>query len=517
MSGGGPAPGERVRAALRDASSSARGAPRGPFAPGPWRAPRAAAPRAPSGALGLLASIAIASTVFNDMPPLLPAGELSNDPFILLFPLLCAALLPGLRAFGLSRALLLLAGAFLGAALLSVWANHDGIAAASFQGRAGYGRVFSQGLVVGFGLAVALVAHHLAARGHLGDIGRGARWGLAIMLAVGALELASWFGTPLLTQIHDAISVVVHWDDDGLYPRRLRSTAFEVSWAAVILTFVFPFAFASAKGRTRAAFALGTVALVALSGSRTAMLVFAVQFAILGLAMLRGRLDRALRIGALAALAALALLQVPSVGREIGTVASNLVEYGTAAGPNETVGPDGNVSNVTRLAHIRMGLEMFAENPVLGVGFGQYGFHYPDHVRAEDLRSWEVRAHLGLSGYEIGWPPIYSNHVRVMAEMGGVGLAAWVLLLSVPLVMSACRARDDTEEGRHHVAVVMTLVGWIALGASIDTFRFFGGFVAIGVALALARRPAAVSPTAGPARGWTPEVRPAPATARRTP
>ena len=43
--------------------------------------------------------------------------------------------------------------------------------------------------------------------------------------------------------------------------------------------------------------------------------------------------------------------------------------------------------------------------------------------------------------------------------------------------------------GRVHLAVVMVLVGWLLLGLSIDSFRFFGGWIALGVGLALPRPP----------------------------
>ena len=441
----------------------------------------------PGRALGLLVTVTVASTVFNDMPPLVPAGEMSKDPFILLFPVLGLVLLLRPGEIRLSATLLALAAAFAVAIVASVAHNWDEIASARFQGRGGIGRVFSQSLIVAFGLGVALAFYHLTARGCLPAVIRGAKLGLAIMLSVGLLEFGSWFSIPVVTQIYDALSLVIHYDNHGFYPHRLRTTAFEVSWAAVMLTFIFPFALAGATGAARATLLAGATGLVALSESRTAMLVFALQIAIYVLGSCRGRADRLVAVSAAACLVLFGGMQVPSAGREVATVVSNLVEYGNPRGPYEASVGDENISNITRLAHIRMGLEMFEERPAFGVGFGQYGFHYAEHVTAEDMRSWEIRAHLSADPGEHGWPPIYSNHVRVLAETGAFGFAAWVALLAVPLIGSARRARGDSAEGRQHLAVVMTLVGWIALGASIDSFRFFGGFVAIGVALALAR------------------------------
>lgn len=58
----------------------------------------------------------------------------------------------------------------------------------------------------------------------------------------------------------------------------------------------------------------------------------------------------------------------------------------------------------------------------------------------------------------------------------------------------------DTGEGRLKLAVVMTLVGWMMLGVSIDSYRFFGGWIALGVGYGLMASRVAQVPLAGFAR-----------------
>ena len=452
--------------------------------PGP-AAPRGAAGR--DRGTGALVALAVFSTAFNDLWPLLPAGELSSDAFIYVFPILLLYLLrrPGEVAAPTSLTLLALALAI--ALIAGVALNHGEISAAWFKGRSGFSRVVTQGMAAGFGVAVALAFFNVTIRGALPAVARGARLAVLVMGAVGVLEFASWASIPLLTQAHEALALVVHAGSGLDYPERLRATAFEVSWAAVMLTFLFPFAIADLSPRD---WRFGAVValvlfLVVLAQSRTALLVIGGQGLLLGGLFLRRRIDLAVHGAALGCFLGLALLLAPGIGDRIGETLVNVVRHGSLDGP-EQPWSDENVSNVTRLAAIRSGVSMFRDQPLFGVGLGQYGFNYPAHLDAEDFRSWEVR--LYVADAEDLWPPAYSIHVRLLAETGVVGYAIWLALILPLLARSLMRADVDAPGGRVHVAVAMTLSGWLLLGASIDSFRFFGGWIAVGVALGLAGR-----------------------------
>jgi O-antigen ligase len=146
---------------------------------------------------------------------------------------------------------------------------------------------------------------------------------------------------------------------------------------------------------------------------------------------------------------------------------------------------DENVSNITRLASINAALSMFQERPLLGVGFGQFGFNYPRHLEADDFRSYEVRDYVE-STYALSWPPAYSIHARLLAETGIMGYAVWIGFILVFLFRSLRHAARANTGGSLHLGIAMTLCGWLLLGTSIDSFRFFGGWIAMGVALGLA-------------------------------
>lgn len=444
--------------------------------------------------------IAIVSSAFNDLLPVLPIGELARDAFVYTLPLLVLYFIrePGKIAVPVPLGLAVLG--FAAVLAVGVAVNYDQIWAANFKGRSGISRVATQGIAVFLGFFVALVFYNYAVRGHAAIISRGARIAMIIMAVVGVIEFGSWYGLPLLTPLHEALAAVIHAGSrEMVYPQRLRMTAFEVSWAAVMLTFLFPFAIATLpiRGWQLPAYLALTFVTAFLAQSRTALLVIGCQALLMAWVFARRRLDLVSHAVALGCLAVILLLVSPGTKQVVGEKLSNMITYGSFDGPAAS-DPDENVSNVTRLAAIRAGLSMFHEHPVVGVGLGQYGFHYSTHIQAGDLRSWEVRDY--VTDAEEVWPPTYSIHARLLAEMGIAGYGIWLALLLPPLLRSLMNAGAETALGRMHLAVAMTLSGWLLLGASIDSFRFFGGWIALGVGLALPpvpRHPGAARAFAG--------------------
>ncbi|MFV0294112.1 MAG: O-antigen ligase family protein [Paracoccus sp. (in: a-proteobacteria)] len=436
-----------------------------------------------------LVILLVVATAFNDLQPFLPLGELSRDAFVYLFPIgfLYLILRPGQITFPVGFTLLFMA--FLVTIITSVVMNYNEISVAYFKQRTGMSRVITQGMAVALGPLVTLLFYNFVKRGHIRGISRGAEIALWVMGAFGVLEIASWYNTPILTQIFEILSLVLHAETNSFYPVRLRLTAFEASWTAVMMTFVFPFAMTRASPRKLLVYAAFVMFAMVLAQSRTAMLAVGFQFLMLILAFMRRQKDYFVYVTATFCFTILTLFMTPGVQQNLITKVSNLIEFGNPDGMIDPNGGFENVSNVTRLAAIEAGRSMFEERPVFGVGFGQYGFNYPSHVRMDDMRSWEVRSYVTEADIELAWPPAYSLHIRLLAELGMFGYFLWLALILPPLLRSLRMADGMTYLGRMHLAVAMTLTGWMLLGASIDSFRFFGGWIALGVGLALSRPP----------------------------
>lgn len=437
---------------------------------------------------GFLVALCVVMTAFNDIPAMLPAGELSSDAFVYVFPLLTLCLLWHPGRVEVPTFFTIFAIALVGTILAGIWANIDTIATADFKGRSGKGRVITQSMSVGFGLMVMLVFYNAIIRGYVGALTKGAFIAVLVMAGFGVLEMSYWYGIPGLAQVHEALSGFFHATSGLFYTQRLRATAFEVSWTAVMLTFLFPFAIAGTKRTRGTVLILGiVVVMTVLASSRTAMLVVGLQMMMLAFVMLRRRLDLIVHIVTAGCIALMVLFIIPGVGEKLGSDIANLIEYGSADGNIDGGGTDReNTSNITRLASIRVGMKLFHEHPILGIGLGQYGFYYPSYIDAADLRSYEVSQFLIIDPEDL-WPPTYSMHVRLLAETGIVGYAIWLGTILILLLRALRRASASTRIGRIYLASAMTLLGWLLLGVSIDSFRFFGGWIAIAVVLALPR------------------------------
>ncbi|MFD1795201.1 O-antigen ligase family protein [Paracoccus aurantiacus] len=437
----------------------------------------------------LMVILLIVSTVFNDLRPLLPLGELAKDGFSYLFPVAFLLFLrrPGQIALPTGFTIIFLA--FIATIVISVAINYGEVSTAHFKGRSGMSRVITQGMSVALGAMVVMVFYNLSRYDQLRDISRGAEIALLTMAAVGVLEVTSWYGIPGLSQFYGGLSLLVHAEVNDFYPIRMRMTAFEASWAAVMMSFIFPFAMTRATGKKLFIYAGIVVVSMFLAQSRTAMLVIGLQFMILMLAFMRRRKDLLLHCVTACFVLALAVFATPGVRENVVLKVSNMIEYGSSEGLIDPSGGDENMSNVTRLAAVRAGMAMFHDRPVFGIGFGQYGFNYPNYIKMDDMRSWEVRSYVTEADIELGWPPVYSLHVRLLAEVGLLGYLFWMLAIVPTLLRSLFMADGATYLGRMHLAVAMTLIGWMLLGVSIDSFRFFGGWIALGVGLALPRPP----------------------------
>lgn len=85
-----------------------------------------------------------------------------------------------------------------------------------------------------------------------------------------------------------------------------------------------------------------------------------------------------------------------------------------------------SMSNISRYASNLAAFGMFADNPLTGTGFGQFGFHALKYMPNWGWHSWEIRA--WYSDPMVVWPPVFSMFARFAAELGLPGVVGWVFL-----------------------------------------------------------------------------------------
>jgi O-antigen ligase len=228
-----------------------------------------------------------------------------------------------------------------------------------------------------------------------------------------------------------------------------------VNGTAMLMVTFFPLAYLTVVGEDRPAWKLvGTaflvvaVATVGVTFSRMSMLVLPLVLGVCAWQSIRLRRGRRwLVVLGLGAVVLFALL-VPRErflerARSIGPYVES-----TFGGADQTDEPLSG-----RGFHHLVGLYMFADHPVLGVGYNNYGYQF--------LWKYQLEVSGGHKLWESQRSP-HSSHIGMLAEIGLLGTALWALLLLAPLVL-LWRARHRLR-GRE--------VNYVALSAFFVAFAY---------------------------------------------
>ena len=471
----------------------------------------ATSPFAGSRAVIWLFAIGLVTIPFDSVRGLNALGELG---FELSFPFFAAAIAAALWTdvrHGDSRILsslsLRVAAAALAVILLSFAANFSDITSIVFRERTGLNKFATTLLVIFYGFALAWLAEQLEPKRVAPFAARFIGWSAAITSAYLLIEFAGKHGW--LGGAFDAIDGIIHtrqadiinaWNgqvnEKVLYgwDPRLRSVSFEPPAFGNYTGFAWPWVwFAAVKAaperqlRAWGLFALFTAAIL-LAASRTGLLMLATNIAVMALlgalyARPAGKSEAAAAARLLAPIAIGAMLLIAALW--------------SAGRYQEIVGglmQGDSVSNISRFGFQVAGFNMFMAHPLLGVGLGQFGFHVVENLPDWIYRSPEVAPMITYP--TAPWPNLYSIYARLLAELGIVGLVAWVVLWLGLAARLAARARSTQSSTRVtlHYPIIMNCIGVLVSGIATDTFRTPMIWIALGLGCGvLARSRATVS------------------------
>jgi len=134
---------------------------------------------------------------------------------------------------------------------------------------------------------------------------------------------------------------------------------------------------------------------------------------------------------------------------------------------------DDNISNISRLASQTSAFNMFMANPLIGVGFGQFGFHTSQYLPYWGYYSWELQPWLIFP--EAPWPAVYSIYARLAAETGLIGTIAWVglwvvLAKRITVASRACQRLTGILPPASY-PLIMSCFCNLSTGVASDSFR----------------------------------------------
>ena len=146
-----------------------------------------------------------------------------------------------------------------------------------------------------------------------------------------------------------------------------------------------------------------------------------------------------------------------------------------------------NVSNKTRFGMQAASIEVFKENPVFGVGFGQQTYHARHHYpRWATVNNWEFEE-LYKNKLESSFPPGYNIFTRLLAETGIIGIISWITLLvySIYILLKYYKNTNDEYTKFLCISIFISLIGLYINWLQTDTFRMYGVWIYFAILMKL--------------------------------
>jgi hypothetical protein len=462
--------------------------------------------------VAVLFALGVVAVPFDAIPGLGAIGELSNEASFYFFAAAMGVQVLKATGAGLVRAvrpplgLRFLGGAaaiILSAVLLAAMWNAAEIAVATFHGRSGAPKMVTAAGVLVYGLVLAGMTCAVAP----------GRWYACLILPIclsavlcigyGLVEGAHRAGVTL--PVYTALDAAVHAGSDQevqpwnnavnlklveAWDKRLRTVSFEPPAFGNFAGLAWPWllcAVMMTRGTRRLVHSVLLAAftiLILASQARTGWLLLAANVACFGALRLLFLPISGL-VNTMAARFAAALL-LTGIAGGVGAYGASLDQL-----ISDVVAGD-SVSDLSRLAYQVTALNIFASQPMLGSGLGQFAFRASLHMPPWGFLSPEIGA--SLVHPEAPWPNTYSLYARIAAELGLVGLTGWLAIWGT-LILSVRRAALTFATVGGTVPaiaypIIMSAVGILVTGITTDTFRTPMMWLALGAGACFTARAA---------------------------
>lgn len=369
---------------------------------------------------------------------------------------------------------------FLAVTVLSGIVNIDSLAYVVFQGVAGPQRYLLQIGALGFYFVSALYMYQVFLRANRDSLQFFSHYLLIsciFSLVYSSLEVIVLFGGEGAFQLLSAVDSIFRNTEQDAFYGRIRSLTSEASYFGMYSAIVFPWLlslFIEYKGwkRVFAAFFLGYFLLInILTFSRTSYAVLCIE-GILYMFFFRAYILHYWKQFLVASVFFLATgMYVFATFMNELSLLDIWAIFDSLLGGGDGIREG---SNMARYGSAAAAFGIFFHYPILGVGFGSYGFYAADYYPLWAQGSVEI---LNWSQNVIGgvWPPVHNLYARLLAETGVIGFLSWIsfcmLLLREECVL--LKRQVDSVKITYWRNLVITTVGVLACGFNVDGFRLF--------------------------------------------
>ena len=264
---------------------------------------------------------------------------------------------------------------------------------------------------------------------------------------------------------------------ESIYGWRLRSLAFEASLFGTYISAVFPWILLAAlrRGKTYILLLFVCIGMVILSFSRTPYGVCIAQF-VLVLLLLKGNFIKTYGKALIGGFFLIVII-VYGVEEFLGGMftTDDMINTITALWTFDSAVKE--TSNLTRFGSQAAAWNVFLENPLWGIGWGQGALCLVDYYPYWAWDSIEIREYFRYN------PSIFGIYPRILAELGLVGITTWICLWGFAVANIYCRFKRLGNE--HDVALMVSIIGVLLSGFNMDIFHFWAYWIFLGMAWAL--------------------------------
>jgi O-antigen ligase len=142
------------------------------------------------------------------------------------------------------------------------------------------------------------------------------------------------------------------------------------------------------------------------------------------------------------------------------------------------------LSNIARFGSQQTAFNIGLDHPILGVGLGQYGFYMPYYLPDYAYDSSEILIFASFLE-DTPWAPAHGLYVRLIAEIGFIGLglflAIWISFLWSCWQTYRTLNKQGNRLGSLGIPLILSVLGVLMVGFTADTFRFFGYWFTLAI------------------------------------
>lgn len=412
------------------------------------------------------------------------AGEIGRRlglyPFVIIIPILIYMIFKN-KSFLLNKKnpILKFILIFYSWTFISILININNILENSFKGRTGIEKLILQILVITFMIILSYSTFYIIENNKLGfkDIRKFILASFILVAIYCTFELINLLNIYDFSGIIKTISYFVHNDNRGIvYERGIRGLSGEASYFGMYISFILPWIFSYLFTEKKIKYVFLFIYMLIITfftKSRFAIAIIYMQvflYFILYIYNFKTKIDKKKLVGIFVVLVII-----------LGTAVNSIYDRGghdkygnSASGISITqliksmTNPN-NYSNLARTGLMKTAVNMGIDNPVFGVGLGQYAFYASDYIDEKSLISHEVQN--WLNDDTDAWTPAFSLHLRVLAEQGVVGFLIWISMWMYTLI-SLFKIWRTKDEDYYGLTLIVSICGVLASGFNADTYAF---------------------------------------------